>query len=75
MLLGYARVSSVDQNLDRQLDGIAVERLYQDRTSGKSRQRPGLEECRRNAFQGLPNGRDGERAQSDAGLRVYGGFF
>lgn len=52
MLLGYVRVSSVDQNLDRQLDGLAVERLYQDRTSGKSRQRPGLEECLRNVRSG-----------------------
>lgn len=52
MLLGYVRVSSVDQNLDRQLEGIAIERLYQDKTSGKSRQRPGLEECLRNVRDG-----------------------
>lgn len=52
MLLGYARISSVDQNLDRQLEGIAIERLYQDKTSGKSRQRPGLEECLRNVRTG-----------------------
>lgn len=52
LLLGYVRVSSVDQNLDRQLEGLVIERLYQDRTSGKNRQRPGLEECLRNVRSG-----------------------
>lgn len=46
------RVSSVDQNLDRQLDGIAVERIYRDKTSGKNRRRSGFEECLRNVRAG-----------------------
>ena len=41
--LGYLRVSSVDQNLDRQLDGVPVERTFTDNASGKDVHRPQLE--------------------------------
>ena len=34
--IGYIRVSSFDQNPDRQLDGIATDRNFIDRASGKS---------------------------------------
>lgn len=40
--LGYVRVSSVDQNPDRQLDGLAPDRVFTDRASGKDTQRPQL---------------------------------
>jgi len=45
--LGYARVSTVKQDLDRQIDaltaaGVAPERIYLDKKSGASRDRPGL---------------------------------
>jgi DNA invertase Pin-like site-specific DNA recombinase len=45
--LGYARVSTAKQDLDRQLDalakaGIAPERIYVDKRSGASADRPGL---------------------------------
>jgi DNA invertase Pin-like site-specific DNA recombinase len=40
--LGYVRVSSVDQNPDRQLDGLALDRVFTDRASGKDTQRPQL---------------------------------
>jgi DNA invertase Pin-like site-specific DNA recombinase len=40
--LGYVRVSSVDQHPDRQLDGIALDRVFTDRASGKDTQRPQL---------------------------------
>jgi DNA invertase Pin-like site-specific DNA recombinase len=45
--LGYARVSTVKQDLDRQLDalgkvGIPAERIYLDKRSGASSDRPGL---------------------------------
>lgn len=46
MLLGYARVSSHDQNLDLQIEALqkaGCERIYQDRISGARRERPGLE--------------------------------
>ncbi|MEB2527139.1 resolvase [Kocuria rosea] len=47
MDLGYARVSTAKQDLDRQIDalrqvGIAAERIYVDKKSGATTDRPGL---------------------------------
>lgn len=45
--IGYARVSTVEQNLDRQiksLKGYGCKTIYQDKLSGKSLDRPQLEE-------------------------------
>jgi DNA invertase Pin-like site-specific DNA recombinase len=42
--VGYVRVSSVDQNTVRQLDGIQVERTFTDKASGKDTARPKLDE-------------------------------
>lgn len=47
MELGYARVSTTAQDLDRQLDalsahGIPVERIYQDKRTGATIDRPGF---------------------------------
>jgi len=36
-------VSSLDQNLDRQLDGIALDKTFADNASGKNANRPQLE--------------------------------
>jgi len=33
--IGYVRVSTLEQNADRQLDGVVVERCFTDRASGK----------------------------------------
>src|SRR5215211_5162889 len=44
MRVGYVRVSTVDQNTVRQLDGIAVERIFTDKASGKDTARPKLDE-------------------------------
>ncbi len=41
--VGYLRVSSLDQNLGRQLDGIALDQTFADSVSGKDTQRPQLE--------------------------------
>jgi DNA invertase Pin-like site-specific DNA recombinase len=42
--IGYKRVSTVDQNTMRQLDGVAVDEVFEDKASGKSTaQRPALE--------------------------------
>ncbi len=41
--VGYTRVSSLDQNVDRQLDGIAVDRTFTDTASGKDVHRPQLD--------------------------------
>jgi DNA invertase Pin-like site-specific DNA recombinase len=43
--VGYVRVSSVDQNTDRQLDGVELERTFTDRASGKDTDRPALKEA------------------------------
>lgn len=41
--IGYIRVSSFDQNPDRQLEEIKVTRAFTDKASGKDTQRPELE--------------------------------
>ena len=43
--IGYIRVSSVDQNEARQLDGIEVDRTFTDKCSGKDTNRPALQEA------------------------------
>lgn len=54
MLIGYARVSTADQNLDLQKDALntaGCERLFTDTASGAKAERPGLtqalKECRK----------------------------
>jgi DNA invertase Pin-like site-specific DNA recombinase len=41
--VGYRRVSSLDQNTDRPLDGHQLDRTFTDRISGKDTARPELE--------------------------------
>ena len=41
--IGYVRVSTVDQNTARQLEGVDVERTFTDKASGKDVKRPQLE--------------------------------
>ena len=46
MLIGYARVSTSDQNLNLQKDAllkIGCEKIYEDEISGTTKQRPGLD--------------------------------
>jgi DNA invertase Pin-like site-specific DNA recombinase len=38
--IGYVRVSSFDQNPDRQLEDVHVDRLFTDKASGKDTRRP-----------------------------------
>ena len=40
--IGYVRVSSYDQNADRQLDGLDLDRVFTDKASGKDTDRPQL---------------------------------
>ena len=45
-LVGYARVSTIDQNPDRQiekLESLNVEKLFVDKASGKNTSRPGFQ--------------------------------
>lgn len=40
--IGYVRVSTLDQNTERQLDGVELDRVFTDKASGKDVQRPHL---------------------------------
>ena len=41
--IGYVRVSSVDQNELRQLDGVQLDKKFTDKASGKDTKRPQLQ--------------------------------
>lgn len=41
--IGYIRVSTLDQNPDRQLEGVQLSKVFIDKASGKDTQRPQLE--------------------------------
>lgn len=51
-ILGYKRVSSLEQNTARQLDGVHVDLEFEDKISGKSMDRPKLQELLRTAYKG-----------------------
>lgn len=44
-LVGYVRVSTIDQNTERQLDGIELDKVFTDHASGKDTARPALQAC------------------------------
>lgn len=55
MLIGYARVSTDDQNLDLQQDALqkaGCERTYEDRLTGAKADRPGLQRALEDARKG-----------------------
>lgn len=41
--IGYKRVSTLDQNTARQLDGVPLDKTFEDKASGKDTQRPQLQ--------------------------------
>jgi len=45
--VGYIRVSSIGQNIERQLEGLTLDETFTDRISGKSLDRPALQEMLR----------------------------
>lgn len=45
--VGYKRVSSADQNTARQLDGVVLDEVFEDRVSGATTERPALQEMLR----------------------------
>ena len=50
--IGYIRVSTEDQNPQRQLDGVELDRVFVERASGKDTDRPQLQELRKYAREG-----------------------
>lgn len=50
--IGYIRVSSAEQNSDRQLDGLELDNIFKDTVSGKSTDRPALQEMLRHIRKG-----------------------
>ncbi|MCA7892063.1 recombinase family protein [Burkholderia cepacia] len=40
--IGYIRVSTVDQNTERQLEGVDLDKVFTDKASGKDTERPQL---------------------------------
>jgi len=50
--VGYVRVSTLDQNTVRQLDGVDLDRVFVDQASGKDLNRPELEELIKFAREG-----------------------
>lgn len=43
-IIGYVRVSSYDQNPERQLEGVPLDKIFTDKTSGKDLKRPAFQE-------------------------------
>lgn len=41
--IGYIRVSSLDQNTERQLEGVTLDRVFIDKASGRDMNRPQLQ--------------------------------
>src|SRR5579863_7302100 len=41
--VGYKRVSTIDQSTARQLDGVPIDKCFEDQASGKDTQRPQLQ--------------------------------
>ena len=41
--VGYIRVSTLDQNTQRQLDGLTLDKMFTDKASGKDTRRPQLQ--------------------------------
>ncbi|WP_297809755.1 recombinase family protein [uncultured Methylophaga sp.] len=40
--VGYKRVSTIDQNTERQLDGVELDKVFEDKCSGSNTNRPQL---------------------------------
>lgn len=45
--IGYIRVSTVDQKTDRQLDGVELDEVFEEKVSAATTNRPVLKECLR----------------------------
>ncbi|AEJ13438.1 MULTISPECIES: recombinase family protein [Pseudomonas] len=52
MDIGYIRVSSIDQNTERQLGGVKLDQIFTDKVSGGTTNRPQMAEMRRSLREG-----------------------
>ena len=52
MNIGYIRVSTVEQNTARQLEGVELDRTHEDKCSGKDTNRPELNNMLNNLLNG-----------------------
>ena len=43
--VGYRRVSTIDQNTERQLQGVSVNKVFEDHASGRDTHRPALQQA------------------------------
>ena len=43
--VGYTRVSTLDQKTDRQLEGVTLDQVFEEKASGKDTKRPVLVDC------------------------------
>jgi len=43
--VGYIRVSSYDQSLERQLDGVKLDKIFKDKATGGNANREALQQC------------------------------
>lgn len=50
--VGYVRVSTIVQSTARQLDGIPLDRTFEDKASGKDTKRPQLQACLKHLREG-----------------------
>ena len=60
--IGYVRVSSFDQNPERQIEQVQVDKVFTDKASGKDTQRPQLGDGGHRAVEHGLSGAGGERA-------------
>ena len=52
MKLGYIRVSTIEQNTARQLDGLKLDKVFEDKCSGSNSDRPALNQLKEYAREG-----------------------
>jgi DNA invertase Pin-like site-specific DNA recombinase len=52
MKLGYIRVSTIEQNTIRQLDGLELDKRFEDKCSGSNTERPALNQLKDYAREG-----------------------
>jgi len=52
MKLGYIRVSTLDQNTARQLDGLELDKKFEDKCTGSNTERPALNQLKDYAREG-----------------------